>query len=124
MTKQGFLAEASSGGVETSPGRGDASRPGTVGSRVAVGAEVRPEGGVSFRVWAPSRRRVEVLIEGVPGQDEHHDRPAVELQDEGDGYFSGVVEWAGPGTLYRYRLDGGDAFPDPASRFQPDGPHG
>src|SRR3989454_4572165 len=27
-------------------------------------------------------------------------------------------------TLFRSRLDGGDSFPDPASRFQPDGPHG
>ena len=25
---------------------------------------------------------------------------------------------------YRYVLDGGDAFPDPASRYQPEGPHG
>ena len=35
--------------------------------------------------------------------------------------------WSSPraGTLYRYRLDGGDTpFPDPASRFQPQGPHG
>lgn len=29
-----------------------------------------------------------------------------------------------PGTDYRYRLDGGDGYPDPASRFQPEGPHG
>ena len=30
-----------------------------------------------------------------------------------------------PGTRYRFRLDGGDhLYPDPASRFQPDGPHG
>ncbi len=28
------------------------------------------------------------------------------------------------GTRYTFRLDGGDAFPDPASRFQPEGPHG
>jgi len=26
--------------------------------------------------------------------------------------------------VYRYRLDGSNAYPDPASRFQPDGPHG
>src|SRR5581483_10562776 len=32
---------------------------------------------------------------------------------------------AGAGTRYRFRLDGGERlFPDPASRFQPDGPHG
>jgi maltooligosyltrehalose trehalohydrolase len=32
---------------------------------------------------------------------------------------------AGVGSLYRFRLDGSSQlFPDPASRFQPDGPHG
>jgi maltooligosyltrehalose trehalohydrolase len=28
------------------------------------------------------------------------------------------------GTLYKFRLDGGGTFPDPASRCQPQGPHG
>jgi maltooligosyltrehalose trehalohydrolase len=52
------------------------------------------------------------------------DAGAVELEDEGNGYFSGYVEAARPGTLYRYRLDGGESFPDPASRYQPEGPRG
>jgi maltooligosyltrehalose trehalohydrolase len=34
------------------------------------------------------------------------------------------VEQAKPGARYRFRLDGKDAFPDPASRWQPEGPHG
>lgn len=42
---------------------------------------------------------------------------------EDNGYFSGTVAEAGPGTLYRYQVARG-AFPDPASRFQPEGPHG
>jgi maltooligosyltrehalose trehalohydrolase len=78
-----------------------------------IGAEVVPEG-VHFRVWAPRRRRVEVV----------HDAGTAELEGEGDGYFSGLMEGIGAGALYRYRLDGGGAFPDPASRFQPEGPHG
>ncbi|MEA2603032.1 MAG: maltooligosyltrehalose trehalohydrolase [Acidobacteriota bacterium] len=82
--------------------------------RLPVGAEVVP-GGVHFRVWAPRRRKVEVVIDG---------RAVLEFQHEPGGYFSGFVEGAGDGSFYRYRLDGGDAFPDPASRFQPEGPHG
>jgi len=39
-----------------------------------------------------------------------------------DGYFEGTHN-AGPGDRYLFRLDGGAAFPDPASRFQPEGPH-
>ena len=81
--------------------------------RLPIGAEVVP-GGVHFRVWAPKRSRVEV-VDGLG---------SAELESEGDGYFSGLVEGIGAGSSYRYRLDGGDAFPDPASRFQPQGPHG
>ena len=92
--------------------------------RLPIGAEVLPEGGVRFRVWAPSRKRVEVVLEGGARNIPKGETLAVELAAEGDGYFAGTVREAGAGTLYRYRLDGGDAFPDPASRFQPEGPHG
>jgi maltooligosyltrehalose trehalohydrolase len=34
------------------------------------------------------------------------------------------VQEARPGSRYRLEIEGGRAFPDPASRFQPDGPHG
>ncbi len=85
-----------------------------------MGAEVTPEG-VHFRVWAPVRQRVEVVFEEDSAGEWAVD---VELAPEADGYFSGLVPGAGAGALYQYRLDGGDAFPDPASRFQPEGPHG
>jgi len=83
--------------------------------RLPVGAEP-VAGGVHFRVWAPRRNQVEVVLEGSP---------AVLLERECDGYFSAAVEFARPGMQYRFRLDRGDGlFPDPASRFQPQGPHG
>jgi len=81
---------------------------------------VTPEG-VHFRVWAPSRKRVEVVFEESASEEWEVE---FELTPEKDGYFSGLVQGAGAGALYRYRLDGGGAFPDPASRFQPQGPHG
>jgi maltooligosyltrehalose trehalohydrolase len=92
----------------------------TEARRIPVGAEARAGGGVHFRVWAPRRRRVEVVIEGGPGEG-GGPHP---LEAEGGGYFAGLVAPAGAGTRYRLRLDGGEAFPDPASRFQPQGPHG
>jgi maltooligosyltrehalose trehalohydrolase len=85
--------------------------------RLPVGAEVLSDGGVHFRVWAPRRQRVEAALEGPTTR-------LVELQRESAGYFSGRADAAGDGTRYRFRLDGGDLYPDPASRFQPEGPHG
>jgi len=87
--------------------------------RLPVGAEVLPGGGVHFRVWAPRRRSVEVVFGGGDAPS------AFELEREEGGYFSAHVERAGEGTLYRFRLDGDEyLYPDPASRFQPEGPHG
>src|SRR5580692_10577282 len=83
--------------------------------RLPVGAEPLP-GGVHFRVWVPAAREVAV---------EFDDGAVQALTAEPGGYFSGLVADAGVGTRYRFRLDGRDpALPDPASRFQPDGPHG
>jgi maltooligosyltrehalose trehalohydrolase len=85
--------------------------------RLPVGAEV-VDRGVHFRVWAPKRRRVEVVLEGSDSAERHA------LSPEAGGYFSGIVERMTNGALYRFRLDGDRSFPDPASRFQPQGPHG
>ena len=83
--------------------------------RMTLGAQVEP-GGVRFRVWAPKRARVDVVLE-------ENGRSFPLLKDDA-GYFSGLVPIAAAGMCYRYRLDNGDTFPDPCSRYQPDGPHG
>jgi maltooligosyltrehalose trehalohydrolase len=88
----------------------------SVQRRLPVGADVQPAGGVHFRVWAPASKSVVVEVEGGPSRG---------LTAEPDGYFSGLVGDAGVDARYRFRLEGQDrALPDPASRFQPDGPHG
>ncbi|HEX8202673.1 MAG TPA: hypothetical protein VF590_19505, partial [Isosphaeraceae bacterium] len=93
--------------------------------RLPVGAEVRVGGGVHFRVWAPRCGRVDVVLEEEGTGDGRDDQPReFALTAEADGYFSGHVPAAGADTRYRYRLDGGESYPDPASRFQPEGPHG
>src|SRR3569833_1401863 len=84
--------------------------------RLPVGAEVTPEG-VHFRVWAPTSNRVAVQLLSAGTEKE------VVLEKEADGYFSGLVPVARAGMFYKYHLDSG-AFPDPASRYQPEGPHG
>jgi maltooligosyltrehalose trehalohydrolase len=90
--------------------------------RYPIGAELAPEG-VHFRVWAPKRRRVEVVVEGAETSASLEHRAAVPLEREASGYFSGLVPGAKAGLRYRFRLDHAGLFPDPASRFQPEGPH-
>src|SRR4029078_1452346 len=91
-----------------------------INRRLPIGVEVLPRGGAHFRVWAPVSKAVAVELWGGAGGS----RPSVtQLKPERGGYFSGGVPTARPGMLYKYRLDAG-SFPDPASRFQPEGPHG
>jgi maltooligosyltrehalose trehalohydrolase len=51
-------------------------------------------------------------------------RTLVPLRAEADGFFSGELPGAHAGDRYFYLLDEEHERPDPASRFQPDGPHG
>jgi maltooligosyltrehalose trehalohydrolase len=47
------------------------------------------------------------------------------MEPEAGGYHSCVAAGAGADTLYRFRFEGElRLFPDPASRFQPEGPEG
>ncbi len=71
-----------------------------------------------FRVWAPEASRLEVVVETAGGQVCHPMRPG------SDGYFTTDLAGVAPGMRYRYRVDGTGPFPDPASRYQPDGVHG
>jgi malto-oligosyltrehalose trehalohydrolase len=82
---------------------------------LSFGAELLPGGGVKFRLWAPAAKRVDIVVAS--------ESTAMERKPE--GWFEGFVPSARAGTLYRYRIDGGQLVPDPASRFQPqdvDGP--
>lgn len=90
--------------------------PPTYVRRYPFGAEPVPDRGTHFRVWAPGWRSVEVVVEGSG---------SVALAAEPGGLFSALVSGVVPGDRYRFQFDGGPAlFPDPASRYQPDGPHG
>ncbi|MBV9332150.1 MAG: malto-oligosyltrehalose trehalohydrolase [Alphaproteobacteria bacterium] len=71
------------------------------------GAELQ-ESGVTFRLWAPAAKRVEVML----------DR-AYPMQAGPDGWHEVMIPRAGAGTLYKYRIDGELEIPDPASHFQP-----
>lgn len=81
---------------------------------ISLGAQAVDEG-VRFRVWAPKAKRLDVVFGNGNTQS---------LERDGRGYFSGLARHASPGMTYRYRLDGEKDYPDPCSRYQPEGPHG
>jgi maltooligosyltrehalose trehalohydrolase len=83
------------------------------------GPRLEPRGGVTFRLWAPSAERVDLVINGP--------RPVEPqpMERREEGWFVLSVPSAGPGTRYSFRIDGDLDVPDPASAFQPsdvDGP--
>ena len=82
---------------------------------MAMGAEAQSGGGVHFRVWAPKARELAVRSGAL----------SFSLGAESDGWFSGFCANLKTGDRYGFEIDGRkELLPDPASRFQPDGPHG
>ncbi len=85
--------------------------------KLSLGANFTAEKTVSFKVWAPKCKAVEVVLQG-------NDNRKQALTKDELGYFSGAMDNIEPGTLYKYQIDGKDSFPDPVSRYLPEGPHG
>lgn len=65
--------------------------------------------GVSFRLWAPAARRVDLLL------DRRH-----AMQRRRDGWYVAEIAGLTAGSLYRFRIDDEIDVPDPASAFQPE----
>ena len=65
--------------------------------------------GASFRLWAPTARRVDLLL----------DKPHPLRRDK-DGWFSVDVAGVKAGARYKFRIDDEIDVPDPASAFQPE----
>src|SRR5262245_47580261 len=89
-----------------------------VARRLTVGAEMQ-EGGADVRVWAPVCTAVDLVIP-VEGADDR----VLPMAREADGHFRAFDPEARAGGRYWFRLDGDRLRPDPASRWQPAGPHG
>lgn len=68
-----------------------------------------------FCLWAPFSENVELIIKGS--------EDTIVLDRKEKGYWEKEVAGAGPGTLYKFRLNGDSEYPDPASRSQPEDVH-
>ncbi|MGI8486160.1 MAG: malto-oligosyltrehalose trehalohydrolase [Thermomicrobiales bacterium] len=87
------------------------------GWRIEAGAQVTSTG-VRFTVWAPVATSVEVeLVEADGSRFEP-------IAHGEQGVWSGEISRVIAGAHYRFRIDGEGVYPDPYSRYQPEGVHG
>ncbi len=63
--------------------------------RLPIGAEVQPDGGTHFRVWAPAPQDVSRIVQHTDGSE-----CTVALERESGGYYSALVPEVGAGTRY------------------------
>ncbi len=73
-----------------------------------------------FRIWAPVPEQIELAV-AFDGSATPYP-----MEAEGDGYFISEPIEVPAGTHYGYYLDGdySTVYPDPVSRYQPEGVHG
>jgi maltooligosyltrehalose trehalohydrolase len=81
----------------------------SIATSYPLGAVPSKDGRTQFRVWAPNARSVAVAGHA--------------LEPERVGFWAGEAPLA-PGDDYLFTLDGGDGWPDPCSRLQPEGVRG
>jgi maltooligosyltrehalose trehalohydrolase len=81
------------------------------------GAFRTARGTVGWRVWAPLSSTITLVTWPAAGRRE------TALTSEGEGHFAGELPDVDEGLRYAYRLTNGGEYPDPASRWQPDGVH-
>jgi maltooligosyltrehalose trehalohydrolase len=79
------------------------------------GARLLEDGRATFVVWSPRAGQVELALYDPPRR--------LPMQRDAAGYWRAGVEGLAAGARYRYVVDG-QAYPDPASRWQPEGVHG
>ncbi|MEW6001868.1 MAG: malto-oligosyltrehalose trehalohydrolase [Nitrospirota bacterium] len=83
---------------------------------MSIGANYIGNGTCEFVVWAPFCRSMEVKLLSV-------EEKIIPMEKDDRGYWSTIADNIFPGTLYLYRLENKDEYPDPASRFQSEGVH-
>src|SRR5690348_5718746 len=85
--------------------------PGVRGRAMSRFGPILDANGVTFRLWAPAARAVEVVSAG-----------ATAMRQRGE-WFEARIGGARDGTRYSFRIDGEIEIPDPGSHFQPDDVH-
>ena len=74
--------------------------------------------GCEFRLWAQPEARIDLVLQSSGAEQR------LPMRHSGDGMFRVHVPGVCAGARYWFTINGNGPFPDPASRYQPDGVHG
>jgi maltooligosyltrehalose trehalohydrolase len=83
---------------------------------VKIGANYLGNNQCEFTVWAPTLKQVAVQLVSP-------DKHLIPMQQSAAGYWQTIATDIPPGTLYTYQLEAKNDWPDPASKYQPQGVH-
>jgi len=83
---------------------------------VKIGANYLGNNQCEFTVWAPTLKQVAVQLVSP-------DKRLLPMQQSAAGYWQTTATDIPPGTLYTYQLEAKTDWPDPASKYQPQGVH-
>ncbi len=81
-----------------------------------IGANYLGNNQCEFTVWAPTLKQVAVQLVSP-------DKHLIPMQQSAEGYWQTTATDIPPGTLYTYQLEAKNDWPDPASKYQPQGVH-
>ncbi len=81
------------------------------------GALRQSDGSVLWRVWAPRSDGVSLVLLAGGKREE------IPMDREGYGFYTHRRQNVAAGARYAYKLEDGGEYPDPLSRWQPDGVH-
>src|SRR5579862_4977014 len=84
--------------------------------RIQLGANPQASGAWDFLVWAPRREKVSLHLIGASDR-------LISMTADRCGYHHVTEKNVQPHSRYLYRFGESREYPDPASRFQPDGVH-
>ncbi|MFC4425149.1 malto-oligosyltrehalose trehalohydrolase [Deinococcus navajonensis] len=88
----------------------------------ALGAHPGPDG-TTFRLWSEAAQAAAVVVFGPMDSSDAGQATRRPLQPAGQGVFEATFPDLGPGTRYKFEVDG-QVFPDPYARWLPEGVHG
>ncbi|NLY00998.1 MAG: malto-oligosyltrehalose trehalohydrolase [Rhodopirellula sp.] len=85
--------------------------------RKPQGVSRQSDGSVLWRIWAPQSDGVSLVVIA------NGKRQEIPMEPEGYGFFTHRRDGVAAGLRYAYKLKDGGEYPDPVSRWQPEGLH-